>query len=102
MLPSAKLLALLVFASLATYRVSLALTREAGPFDLFAWLRDRFTGASWVAEGVRCAYCVSVWVGLSLAGLLAFQGYLAWGDILIAGLGFSGATLVLDKYWARR
>lgn len=101
MLEAVKLVSLLVLGALATYRLSLALTKEAGPFDFFVWFRERFQGASWVAEGVRCAYCVSVWVGLSLAYLLVFRGYLDWFEGLVAGLGFSGATLVLDKYWRR-
>lgn len=91
----------LLAATLATYRLSIAIAREEGPFAAFLWLRNRFLGDGWVANGIRCAYCISVWVGLSLGLYLAVFGYYPWRLFPLVGLGFSGAAIVLDKYWSR-
>lgn len=73
---------LITLAALATYRLSLLITRERGLFGVFAVLRV-FTGKKagtsngariWVelAELVRCPHCMGVWVAAVLA--LALYG----------------------------
>lgn len=95
-------LVVLLSATLTTYRISVAVAREDGPFACFLWLRNRFLGENWLADGIRCPYCISVWVGLSLGLYLAYLGYYPWNVAVLVGLGFSGATLVLDKFWRSR
>lgn len=56
----------LLVSTLATYRLSLLLSQEDGPSEVFSRLRsspvlwDRYPT---LAEGLRCFWCVSVWAG---------------------------------------
>jgi hypothetical protein len=62
---------------LATYRIAHLLAEEAGPFDMFGWLREKagvgfddagnLYGSNELARGLMCLWCNSVWVGLALA-----------------------------------
>lgn len=95
------LVVLLLAAVLATYRLSRAISQEAGPFDLFDRLRNLFLGNNWMAEGIRCLYCVSFWVGLSWGIYLGWRGLIEWIDVPLLGMAFSGGAIILDKYWRR-
>jgi hypothetical protein len=58
---------LILLLCFATYRVTRLITRDsmplvAGPVGrLETWVHKRY-GARW-AEGLRCPWCVSVWIG---------------------------------------
>lgn len=81
-----------VLAALANYRLSRAVVREDGPFDLFAAWRDRVGQASWVGRGFHCVQCVSFWLAVPLA-LLA--GPADWREALLLWGGVAGAATVL-------
>ena len=72
----------IIVLSLAVCRLTLLLTKEAGPLDVFGKLRRvvcRGTAAGDKARpgsmchGVRCTHCVSLWVALLVTCL-----YLCW------------------------
>lgn len=92
---------LLILAAFATYRIGIMVSREKGPFECFQWLRDRFMGNNWVAEGIRCFYCVSFWVALLFSGLLAVLGYITPAELLLVWPGLAGAAIEIEKYWLR-
>lgn len=94
-------IALLVLAALGTYRLGIMVSREKGPFELFQWLRERFMGNNWVAEGIRCFYCVSFWVALLFSGLLLLLGSITPAELLLVWPGLAGAAIELEKYWLR-
>jgi len=62
---------------LATYRMAHLLAEEAGPFDVFGYVRERAGvrfddvgtpyGTNELARGLMCVWCNSIWVGLVLA-----------------------------------
>lgn len=91
----------LVAGALGTYRVGYMVSREKGPFELFQWLRDRFIGNNWVAEGIRCFYCVSFWIALPYTLLLAVRGLIGPVDILFIWPGLAASAIVIHKYWLR-
>lgn len=55
-----------IVAILASFRVAYAITREEGPFSVFATVRGRIDPdqRTWVGRGLNCAACVSVWTSL--------------------------------------
>ena len=68
-----------VVLALATWRLASLLAHEDGPLEMFGYLRSRLGvrydkhsipyGGNWLAKGVICVWCCSVWFGVFLAGL---------------------------------
>jgi len=88
---------------LATYRIAHLLAEEAGPWDVFGWLREKagvgfddagnLYGSNELARGLMCVWCNSVWVGLVLAtGYWLIPGVTFWLALPFALSG--GAVLV--------
>jgi hypothetical protein len=82
-----------LLAVFAAWRVTHLLAYEEGPFALIA--RARRASAQRIGSGVACFYCLSVWVPVPFAFLLAdgLNGVLLW-------LGGSGVVVLLDKWFA--
>lgn len=99
-------LTMLMFALAAT-RVSHIIAKEDGPFQVFARMRslcnDRAScGVLWglLADIVTCVNCLSVWVGMATAWLLAaLCWYQDWSaaEIIVCGFAFSTVAVYLDR-----
>ncbi len=83
-----------VLPVLAAWRLSHLLWAEDGPWNVIAKLRR------WAADhGTRvfdCFYCLSLWIALPLA-LLVARSFTAW---LLDWLAFSGAAILLERFTA--
>jgi len=85
----------LAVAALATWRLSVAIWYEAGPWNIFLNLRTR-AGAhedppqGFWAKQLACFWCVSLWCGL-FCGIAAFL----WWPMLVP-LALSGAAVLLS------
>lgn len=101
-----------IIASLATYRLTAMLNEEAGPGDIFTNFRTRIGvrydehsrpfGTNWVAKGVLCFYCLSVWIGFAVflfIVLTALVGFPVVGNLLLFPFALSGVAVFLKK-WA--
>jgi uncharacterized membrane protein YciS (DUF1049 family) len=88
--PQALWLQVLV-AVLATWRVSLLLVKDEGPFSVFETLRY-ITRENQIGALLSCVRCTSFWVAWVILGLV-YLG--AWW--LLAGLALSGAAWMLQK-----
>lgn len=78
--------------ALAVWRLSHMVVKEAGPFDAFDRLHD-LPLPSWVAAGLHCVSCTSVWAALLL---LAFERTpLHWLNTVLAG---SAIAKLLEDY----
>ena len=98
-----RLIEVLVLA-LATWRLASLLAHEYGPFDVFARLRSLLgvvynehslpEGSNWLAKGVVCLWCCSVWFGLFWAGF-----YFVWRSAWLVALPFalSAAAILVEK-----
>jgi hypothetical protein len=88
-------LEIMAVCALATWRLSVALYMENGPWHVFDKLRYR-AGAylsvpeSFWGKQLSCFWCISVWCGL-LCGIAGF----AWWPILLP-LALSGAAMLLS------
>lgn len=102
---------LFLIAFLATYRVTLLLSREAGPGDIFGALRARVGvrvdeyskeySTGWLSEAVLCPYCLSVWIAGSVwlfVLVMAGAGRLDIAEIVLLPLALSGACVFCFKW----
>ena len=106
------LLELTLLAILATYRITFLLNSESGPGQIFTRFRTRIGvrfdqhsnpyGSNWLAEGVLCFFCLSVWIGtgLSILGVLAIlAGHPLVFAYAVLPFAASGGAVFLKK-WA--
>lgn len=95
-------------ATLAVYRVTMMITREEGPFDVFDRLRtaaNRLPSqpdalpnrlrSHWVARGLACPLCVSFWLALPAAFLVTQAADIAPVAAFGLWLPIAGACLLL-------
>lgn len=81
-------------AALCTYRITILLSRDLGPWRIFARLRaiDR------CSKLLKCPFCVSVYVGSLTSFALFFCGYsLPWPLWFMLALAFSSVSIALDR-----
>lgn len=92
----------LILAILATYRIAHMVAQEDGPFDVFSRIRSIPNPESWIARGLNCVLCISFWVSLLAALLLAHQDpTMQRSETLLTWLGIAGAVMVLHL-WTER
>lgn len=96
---------LLLVLFLASYRLTLLISKEAGPFDIMGRFRslvgvkyDQYSkpyATGQVSEMVLCPYCLSVWVGIGctlmwvVAQSCGIEKYLFWVLLPFALSGLS-------------
>lgn len=103
---------LLILAALNVYRLTLLISKEEGPGDIFGKLRtlagvktDQYSndyGTNWISRGMLCPYCLSVWIGLFVALALWAAVHFGYSELvfyLLLPLGLSGAAVFMYK-WA--
>lgn len=88
-----------IVATLATYRLSMALTEEEGPFSIFRAWRGAIDPdqTTWLGRGVNCLLCVSFWVALPFAALIEGDPWripLVWWAI--------AGSVVLIRRWEQK
>lgn len=98
---------LLILAALATYRLTLLFSKEAGPGDIFGRLRywvgvrpdvySKETATGFLSELILCPYCLSVWIGFCAALLMAIAPLVAFW--LFLPFALSGLAVFFFK-WA--
>ena len=81
-----------VLASLAVWRITHLLKAEDGPWDALAKLRA-LAGDSFFGKLLDCFYCLSLWMALPFAWLLA-EG---WKHRALFWLASSGAAILLER-----
>lgn len=82
----------LLVATLGLWRVTHLLAEEKGPFRLMVRLRAR-AGDSFVGELLDCFYCLSVWLAIPPALLIAQD----WTQRVLLWFALSGAACLLEQ-----
>lgn len=103
---------LIAVTLLSVYRLTSMLNNEAGPADIFGRLRartgvkyDQYSnpyGTNWIAEGVLCFYCLSVWVAFGVTLLIIVAAALdriVIAEWILFPFAVSGAAVFMKK-WA--
>lgn len=101
----------MLLAALATWRLSNLLVNEAGPFEVFDWLRAQFD-VRWqvetqehylrpgsnneVGKMLLCVYCTSIWAALFFVALTLLLPGVAF--VVTAILALSAVSCVLARY----
>ena len=90
----------LALAALATFRLSVAITEEEGPFGLFRKVRgwvdpDQKT---WLGRGLNCVFCVSFWIALPIAALVTLDLY----TLPLVWWGLAGAVMIIRRWEQKR
>jgi len=87
-------------AALAAHRLSVALAEEEGPFSLFVKLRGRLDPdqKTWLGRGINCVFCVSFWMALPIALLVAVLGYADMWAWPLIWLGLAGAVMLIRRW----
>lgn len=99
-----------IIGALATYRLTAMINNETGPGEIFGKLRVRLGvkfdeyskpyGTNWIAEGVLCFYCLSVWIGFAVTVWIIIAivlGIPFLAAIFLFPLAFSGVAVYLKK-----
>ena len=82
----------LALCVLACWRVTHLLAHEDGPADVLVRLRV-LLGNGWLGRMMDCFYCLSLWIAMPLALLLAAD-VLGW---IVGTLALSGAACLLER-----
>jgi hypothetical protein len=81
-----------VLGSLAVWRITHLLQAEDGPWDALVKLRA-LAGESVFGKLLDCFYCLSLWVAIPFAWLLAER----WQHRIVFWLAASGAAILLER-----
>lgn len=82
-------------AILATYRLSLMVSKESGPMRMFRKLRGMPDKKSSLKEGLSCPLCTSVWFAAPIAGYLLYLGLFPAPEWPLWWLSLSGGAVLL-------
>lgn len=86
---------LFIAGILATYRLSLMLSKESGPMRIFRKIRNIPPPKSAAKEGLSCPLCSSVWFAAIPAVFFCHFGYAPWSESWLWWLSFSGGAVLL-------
>jgi hypothetical protein len=79
-------------AAIGVWRISHLLTREDGPWLMFARLREVVRRRRW-SDLLDCLYCASVWVAIPFAAVLS-RGVRDW---VLLWPALSGTAILLER-----
>ena len=101
----------LLIAALATYRITLLINKESGPFDLFGRFRtwagvtyDQYSNpvsSGQLSEAILCPFCLSVWIGICVTLFIGAAWLLNAEKIALYCLlpfALSGASTFIFKW----
>jgi hypothetical protein len=93
-----------IVLGLAIWRLSSLISRESGPYNIFALLRFR-TGvvynkmseeipSSELSRGILCLWCVSIWISIPLCALYFF--FPVWAIFMCLPFAVSAVAILAD------
>jgi hypothetical protein len=86
----------LILGTLAVWRVTHLLAAEAGPWEVLARFR-RTLGEGFWGKLLDCFYCLSLWISLPFAFVLAS----GWRERGLTWLALSAGAILLERATAR-
>lgn len=96
----------LAMYALATFRLSLLLSKEDGPAWVFRKLRKSIPVSSSAKQGIQCQWCVSVWMAIPMALFAYFKHDLnntiqGAGNFFVLMLAFSALAIIINQQWTK-
>lgn len=92
-----------LLGALATYRLAILISKEAGPGFIFRKLRrapDAKKHPS-VKAGLSCPLCLGMWFGAAIAGYYIWMGWITWAESPLYWLAFSAVAVVLNQAFTK-
>lgn len=91
----------LVIAGLATFRLSLLVSKEDGPAFVFRKIRRLPPPKSATKEGLSCPFCVSVYASALIILMLAFKDAYPWLTYVLHWLAISSIAIIINQQWTK-
>lgn len=91
----------LVIAGLATFRLSLMVSKEDGPAFIFRKLRRLPPPKSATKEGLSCPLCLAVWASALVVLGLAFKDSQPWISYVLHWLAISSIAVCLNQQFTK-
>lgn len=88
---------LFIIAALAVSRVADVIAEEEGPAAIFQKLRRKVPAKTNAGRGVRCPYCVGIWLAALVTGWLWWLGLVPGNLTPVFGFGVSGAAAAIKR-----
>jgi hypothetical protein len=90
-----------MLSSLATFRLALLFSKEAGPGRIFAKLRRLPPPKSSAREGLSCEWCLSVSFAAIITAALTWHGDVSIFYTPIYWLAVSAVAVVINQQWTK-
>ena len=92
---------LFIVGCLATFRLSLLLSKEDGPAWIFRKIRNTLPKKSSLHDGVRCIWCTGVWMSAIVTTFFAWHGEIEWIEWPLYWLAFAAGGLVINQQFTK-
>lgn len=89
----------LLVGGLATFRLSLLISKEDGPAYIFRRLRKLPPANSSAKDGLSCAWCMSVWTSALVATYYWKRGLFPGADWPVYWLAMSAIGIICNQQW---
>jgi hypothetical protein len=83
-------------AVLATYAVSLMVSKLSGPGAIFAKLRRSAKGS--IKDGISCPICSGTWIAGAVGAFLSVRGYVPWIECPLWVFAIAGANAIIHLF----
>ncbi len=91
----------LLLGGLATYRLSLLVSKEDGPAYLFRKIRRVPRPNSSAKEGLSCEWCMSIWVSALVTTFFWWRGLIVDIDWPLYWLAMSAIAVICNQQWTK-
>lgn len=91
----------LILGGLATFRLSLLVSKEDGPAFVFRKLRRMPPAKSATKEGLSCPFCVSVYAAALVTGYEYWIGLIPGRLCPLYWLGMSSLAIFANQQWTK-
>ena len=89
---------LLIGLAAATFRLTMLLSDESGPFDVILRLRLLLSRIPFFHDLISCFYCLSVWMSALMCCWAAALSLITWGAWPIYWMASSGLAIVMHTF----
>lgn len=86
-----------ILSAFAVWRVANIIAEENGPFRIFERIRHQLPAKTNAGEGIRCPFCVGVWLSILTTAWLWWIGLVPPELAVIYVFGCAGAASALKR-----
>jgi hypothetical protein len=91
----------LIIGGLATFRISLLVSKEDGPAFIFRKIRRMPPKKSSAHEGLSCPWCVSVWASAIVTTFYWWTSIITGVEWPLHWLAISALGIIINQQWTK-